>query len=282
VPGQWVINEILFDPKPSGYDFVEFFNNGHSILDASKLFIANRNSVGAISSARPLSLQPFQVFPGDYLVVAEDPDNLILQYFIKNIGQILPVNSLPSFPNEEGTVVALDAQGQVIDELHYNSDWHFKLITNAEGISLERIDPDGITQSRDNWHSASSTAGYATPAAQNSQYKAIHPIDARIEISPNIFSPDNDGRDDIASIQYELGSPGYVANVIIYDRSGQVVRKLVQQALVGIKGRWNWDGLDDKGNPLPIGQYVVLTQLFNLEGKKDLFKNAVVLARSIN
>ena len=40
-------------------------------------------------------------------------------------------------------VVALNFQGNVVDEVKYKDDWHFKLIDDAEGVSLERIDPAG-------------------------------------------------------------------------------------------------------------------------------------------
>ena len=51
--GEWIINEILFNPRSNGYDFVEFFNNSNKIFDASKLYIANKNSSGIISSIKP-------------------------------------------------------------------------------------------------------------------------------------------------------------------------------------------------------------------------------------
>jgi flagellar hook assembly protein FlgD len=108
------------------------------------------------------------------------------------------------------------------------------------------------------------------------------PVVATIEINPKLFSPDNDGRDDFASIQYQVSDPGYVANVIIYDAAGRSVKNLVRNGTLGLSGYWNWDGLDDKANKLPIGTYVVYTEIFNLRGKKEIFKKAIVLARKLN
>ena len=105
----------------------------------------------------------------------------------------------------------------------YKDDWHFKLIDNAEGVSLERIDPSGISQDENNWHSAASTAGYGTPTYKNSQYKLLTAIDATIQATPKVFSPDNDGRDDITTIQYEVTESGYIANITIFDAAGRVV-----------------------------------------------------------
>ena len=51
-------------------------------------------------------------------------------------------------------------------------------------------------------------------------------------------------------------------------------------ATLGLQGYWIWDGLDDKKLKLPVGTYIVFTEIFNLDGKKENFKNIVVLARN--
>ena len=280
--GEWIINEILFNPRSNAYDYIELYNNSNKIFDASKLYIANRNSSGVISSIKALSPLPYYIFPGDYIVETEDADNLALQYLVKNPENVLLISSPPSFPDDEGTVVALNFQGNVVDEVKYKDDWHFKLIDDAEGVSLERIDPDGTSQDETNWHSAASTAGYGTPTYKNSQYKLVQSINAAIAISPKVFSPDNDGRDDIATVQYAVTEPGYIANVTIFDAAGRPVRNLVRNGTLGLSGYWNWDGLDDKGLKLPVGTYIIFSEIFNLQGKKQKFKNTVVLARKLN
>jgi len=280
--GEWIINEILFNPRSNAYDFVEFYNNSSKIFDASKLYIANRNSSGVISSIKVLSAAPFYLFPGDYIVETEDADNLAMQYLVKNPDNVLVISSPPSFSDDEGTVVALNFQGTVIDEVRYKDDWHFKLIDNDEGVSLERVDPAGTSQDESNWHSAASTAGYGTPTYKNSQYKLLNSINATVEVVPKVFSPDNDGRDDIATIQYAVTEPGYIANITIFDAAGRPVRNLVRNGTLSLTGYWNWDGLDDKGLKLPVGTYIAFTEIFNLQGKKEKFKNTVVLARKLN
>ncbi|MBL7725956.1 MAG: lamin tail domain-containing protein [Chitinophagaceae bacterium] len=280
--GEFIINEILFNPRSNAFDYVEFYNNSTKIFDASKLYIANRNSSGAVSSIKALSSVPLYIFPGDYIVETENADNLSLQYLVKNPDHVLLISSPPSFPDDEGTVITLNFQGNVIDEVKYKDDWHFKLIDNAEGVALERIDPAGISQDAANWTSAASTSGYGTPTYKNSQYKLLSSINAVIAVTPKVFSPDNDGRDDIATIQYKVTELGYIANITIFDASGRPVRNLVRNGTLGLEGYWNWDGLDDKGLKLPVGTYILFTEIFNLQGKKEKFKTAVVLARKIN
>jgi len=277
-----VINEILFNPKTGGSDFVEFYNRGNKIIDAGKIYIANRNNSGGISTPKLFSALPYYIFPGDYIVITEDADNISLNYLVKNPEAVLVISSLPSFPDDQGDVVLLNFQGDVVDEVKYKDDWHFALIDDANGVSLERIDPDGVSQDASNWHSAASTAGYGTPTYKNSQYRLLQTIKATIEVTPKVFSPDNDGRDDIAIIQYKTSEPGYVANITIYNANGIPVRSLVRNAILGLEGNWIWDGLDDKKLKLPIGTYILFTEIFNLNGKKESFKNVVVLARKLN
>lgn len=277
-----IINEILFNSRPNAYDYVEFYNKSAKIIDAGKLFLANRNSSGALSSIKKIMEVPFYIFPGDYIVVTEDAASLKREYLVNNPDAVLQLLSLPSLPDDKGNIVLTNAQGFVVDEVAYADKWHFALISNTEGVALERIDPADSSQKSSNWHSASSTAGYGTPSYRNSQYKQTGNIQAEIEITPRIFSPDNDGQDDIARINYQVQETGYLANLTIFDAGGRTVRRFVKNGLLGLKGSWNWDGLDEKNQKLPIGTYVVYTEIFNLQGKKKHFKNTVVLARKFN
>jgi hypothetical protein len=277
-----VINEILFNPRPGAYDYVEIYNKSNKIIDANKLYIANRNSSGTLSSIKKLNETPFYIFPEDYIVITEDATSLQHEYLVQNPQNILVVSSLPSFPDDKGIVVITNSQGNVVDEISYSEKWHFGLISNDEGVALERIDPNDSSQKQSNWHSAASTAGYGTPSYKNSQYKQTSGVSAMIEVTPKVFSPDNDGHDDIATVSYQVSESGYVANITIFAANGRLVRYFVKNALLGLKGNWNWDGLNENGQRLPVGTYIIYTEIFNLQGRKKQFKNTVVLARKLN
>ena len=282
LPGDVVINEILFNPRPGGSDYVELYNRSNKIIDAATLVIANRNSTGAVASLKKISDEPLSIFPGDYLLLTENKTTLAMQYFVKNEESVWQLSSLPSFPDDKGTVVLQSSSGNPVDEVAYNKDWHFGLISDEEGVALERIDPADVSQKPANWHSAATTAGYGTPGYQNSQYRQTESVRATVAISPGIFSPDNDGRDDVATISYQVEETGYVANVFLFDAAGRMIRQLVKNELLGRKGAWTWDGLGEQHNQLPIGTYIVFTEIFTLEGKKQSFKNTLVLARQLN
>jgi Lamin Tail Domain/CHU_C Type IX secretion signal domain len=277
-----VVNEILFNPKSNGADYAEFYNRSNKVLDAAALFIGNRNTSGAISSLKKLSETPCLIFPGDFITLTGDANNVQQNYLVKNPDWLLTISSMPSFNDDKGNVLLLNEQGKLIDELAYDAKWHFALIDDEEGVSLERIDYNKPTPDKINWHSAASTAGYGTPTQQNSQFRADLAVQGDIVISPKTFSPDNDGFEDFLTINYTFPDPGYVANITIYDAAGRPVRYLAKNALLGIKGVFRWDGLGENNNKLPIGPYVVLVEAFNLQGRKRQFKQVAVLARRLN
>ena len=136
VAGEIIINEILFNPRPNAFDYIEFYNKSNKIFDAAKLYVANRNNSNTISSIIQISSIPLYIFPGDYFVVTENAENLALNYLVKNPDAVFTVSALPSFPDDKGFVLLLNQQGVVVDEVNYSDNWHFKLIDNAEGVSL--------------------------------------------------------------------------------------------------------------------------------------------------
>jgi hypothetical protein len=276
-----VINEILFNPKPNGYDYLEFYNKSTKIVDANKLFVANKNTAGTIANVKKLSEQPYLIFPQDFTTITESALWVKNNYLVANPDWLIEIPTMPSMNDDEGNPILLNFQGKIVDIVNYKDDWHFKLIDNKEGISLERIDYNITTQNADSWHSASFSSGYGTPTAKNSQYNNGGLGNGEITISPKIFSPDNDGQDDILTINYTFTDRGNLANVIIFDASGVAVRYLKRNDLLGFTGKWIWDGLNDKGEKLATGIYIVWAEVFNTTGKKKQYKNSVVLARRL-
>lgn len=272
-----VINEILFNPPAGGVDYIEIFNRSQKILDLRQLYIANRNNTGVISNITKLKEESRLFFPGDFILVTEDTAIVQQQYFTNNRNAFLQVAGMPSFPNDKGDVIIMNLQGDVVDEVKYFDKWHFKLISNTEGVSLERIEYD-MPSVQNNFHSAATSSGYGTPGYKNSQYRRGELFEGEMHINPEVFSPDNDGLDDFLTIDYNFPSAGYVANITIFDAAGRPVRYLQRNALSGVKGSYRWDGLGEKQQRLPQGIYIVFTEIFNTEGSKKQFKNMVVMA----
>jgi hypothetical protein len=273
-----VINELLFNPKPTAVDFVEIYNRSQKVVNLNNLYIASRSlTTNALAGVKQLTAESISLFPGDYFVISENASIVKKSYAAKNPYHFIDV-AMPSFPDEEGVVVLLNSQGRIIDELHYNAKWHFALIDNGEGISLERTDYNKPTQHPGNWTSAASTVGFATPSYQNSQFNSFGAVSAEVSITPKTFSPDNDGFEDYTMIQIRLSELGYIANITIFDARGRPVKDLAKNASLAATSSFRWDGLNDKFQKVPVGVYVMYTEVFNLSGKKKVFKNTVIVA----
>ena len=274
-----VVNEILFNPKSGGYDYVELYNRSNKVIDFKQLYLGNRNSSAQIANLKQLSTETLLFFPGDYIAVTENKDWVKNNYLAKNPDNFIELAPMPSYNDDTSNIVLFTINGKIVDEYAYSDKWHFALINNTEGVSLERIDYNGKTQTKENWHSAATSAGYGTPTYQNSQFRIDLQVQGEIKLIPEVFSPDNDGFDDFLTINYQFPERGYLATITLFDASGRPVRVLQKNALCAASGYFRWDGLNDKLQKVPVGAYVVYTEIFNLQGKTKKFKNTVVLAR---
>ncbi len=276
-----VINELLFNPKTDGTDYIELYNRSSKVINLKNLFLANRSSTGAVANLKQISLVDVALFPSEYIVISEDETIVKRQYTAKNPTAFINLSSMPSYSDDKGNVLLLNNTGAMVDELPYDEKWHFALIDNREGVALERINPNASTKNKDNWTSAAKDIGYGTPSSQNSQFRQDLQVQGEVTVTPEVFSPDNDGFDDFLTISYRFPQNGYVMNVTVFDASGRPVRALQRNALCGQTGSFRWDGLDDKFAKLPLGPYIIFTEIFNLEGKVKRFKNQVVVARRL-
>lgn len=158
---------------------------------------------------------------------------------------------------------------------------HFGLLNITKGVSLERIDFNRPTQDRTNWHSASEASGFGTPAYKNSQYHDAGETDNAVEIAPEVFSPDEDGINDVTNINYHFDTPDFTANVTIYDSKGRIVKLLVRNELLGVKGTISWDGTDDNREKARIGIYIIYFEVFDLSGNVKHYKKTCVVASKL-
>jgi len=274
-----VINEILYDPTATGTDFVEIYNRSDKIIDLRQLWLANRKTPdGPIETVNETCPGGRLMFPGDYLVLTKDP--LLVQscYFTPSPSAFVKMESFPSYPNESGTVVLVTPAAQIIDVVTYSAGMQFALLTSLDGVSLERIFADAPSTSASNWHSAAQNVGFATPGYKNSQAGLTEISDGNVEILPEIFSPDNDGVDDIVNIACTFDEPGTAVTIRIFDSKGLPVRLLVKNEAAGTKGNFVWDGITDSREKAPVGIYIVYVETFDLTGKTNHYKKAVVLA----
>ncbi len=277
-PDDVVINEILADPKTGGVDFVELYNRSSKTINLKDLRIGSMDTLNNIlKETEVITTEGFLLFPESYLVISEDQNGVKQQYLTPNPKGFLDVEDLPSMNIDEDVVTLSDANGVVIDNFKYTEKMHFPLLVSTKGVSLERIDFNRPASDRTNWNSASEGVGFATPAYKNSQYLQADG-GSGVSISNPLFSPDNDGYNDVLNISYKLDEPGKAANVHIYDSKGRHVRYLIRNEQLAQDGTLSWNGINDENEKAPIGIYVIYVELFNLSGKVNKYKLSCTLA----
>ena len=153
---------------------------------------------------------------------------------------------------------------------------HHRLLKETKGISLERLSPFQPIDNPNNWHSASSTEGFATPGYQNSNvYEGNAQIG--IEVDPKVFVPDLPGTQPYTTISYKSDQPGKLATIRIFGVDGTLIRELCQNAVWGNEGFYLWDGTHTSGAKVRPGIYIVWVEIFDLQGKVDQIKKTVIV-----
>ncbi|MFM7729067.1 MAG: lamin tail domain-containing protein, partial [Flavobacteriales bacterium] len=209
-----VINEILYDPYDGGSDFIEIYNRSNHAVSLDSCAIADATN-GAMNTPDIISERNVLLMPGAYLVLTRDGRNLPQFYPNTDASRIWTVEGMSDFSSDDAVYLLLP-NGEVADEVAYNSDFHFPLLNTTNGVSLERIDYNRPSDEATNWHSAAESAGFATPGIINSQAMLSAAGTTTISVEPEIFSPDNDGYRDIVSFTVLLEEPSYVGNLNIY------------------------------------------------------------------
>ena len=266
-PGDWALNEIMYDPLSGQGRWVELVNVSEKLLSLDDLLLAETESDGTLLEVFEVAAGTL-VGPGGYLVVAADPAALRVQYPDARASATAEAD-VPTL-GEEGCLSLVDA---VAEERYftvcYTGDWHNGALANTDGVSLERIDLEARADDANNWTSAASTVGFATPTLPNSQARTAAQAaggDA-VTLQQERLSPDGDGFEDLLAVDYAFDAPGTLVSFEVVDVQGRSVFRPAEQEAVGLAGTWTWDGVTDEGGVADVGTYVLRGEWFG-EGRR--------------
>lgn len=263
--GDLVINEMLFDPASGGSDFVEIYNRSSKVINLNGLSLAN------LDGDTVQLTQNYFLDPASYLVLTPD-SNYQKNTFTESVPGRFYATSLPSLNNDSSTVQLL-SNLLVIDKVSYHADWHLSLIDDPENKTLERINPEGASSLASNWHTAAETSGFGTPGKLNSQYMTGS-VSSTFGTTEPIFSPDNDGFQDVLLFQYHFET-GMIATLKIFDNQGREVHTLFSSELLGQNGSFTWDGVMSNNQKAPIGIYIAVIEAFSADNGGKQFAKRV-------
>ncbi len=279
--GDVIFNEIMISPAEGASEFIEFFNRSDKVIDFSSFQLSLSDEIsGTIKKTVSLKNNPFILFPERYVVITKDARNLLQTNNDRYISVIFEIPELFHLPDEGAVLVLSDTSSRIIDELIYSNAMHDNLLSDTHGVSLERIDTDRPASDVLNWHSASTSSGYATPGYMNSQH-VNRGDDPEISLSTDFCSPDHDGIDDEIMLHLKMNDPGWKANIAVYDVHGIKVRDLATNCLLGADEFLEWNGYKANNEPADMGIYIIQGQLFHPHGKIKNFKKVISIVRRL-
>ncbi len=264
-----IINEIYYGPRSNEIEWFELFNRAVNPVDLSEwLWQDAEADEPAIFPDSALIL-----LPGKYAVVSSRGNVPLLE----NQALHIQIPKWLTLNNDRESLKLYDFNVGRQDSLHFNAAWG-----GGIGFSLERINPNLMSQDSSNWSTCVDLSG-ATPGRQNSIFTSVIPNAASISVAPTPFSPDDDGIDDFAVFQMNLPVTSATVHLKIYDLRGRLIRQLLNTRAVGSRFETIWNGRDEQGQPVPTGIYIVLLQAIRAEqGVLISAKTTVVLARTNN
>jgi len=168
-----LITEIMADPSPgAGLPEVEWFelmNRSSKIIDLATIRFAD-------ATGAPVTLPNYLLQPGTYVALTSALNANTLQ--AATAGKVLGLGISTSVLNNESDVLTLsDGNGNIIDRVAYNVDWHTVASKEDGGFSLERINIGLPCLGSENWQSCAATIG-GTPAAQNAAFSVAPDTEA--------------------------------------------------------------------------------------------------------
>ena len=276
--GDVIINEVLFNPRGDGSDYIELVNKSSEILNLQDLLIINHTN----DNTSDVINYPFSFLPGDYVCLTQIPTTVLEQYDAAQ-PELLYKASLPGLSNSQGNVTLYKygiSTENLIDQMDYDENMHHEFISNPNGVALERVSFEADPLKPESWYSASAQSNFGTPTQKNSQQTVTNIEKGIFRLSDRVLNTDNPDKDNSIIIQYVLKEPGYVVNADVFTLSGQKVRNLYHQEILGTNGQLFWDGRGADNSNMRSGVYIIYIEAFHPNGKVIIKKLSCVLARN--
>ena len=258
-----VINEIYYQPAKDLSEAIELVNHSESKIELYQWKLSDSDS----SEKLVISDSSLTFHAGQFAILAP------VDSLFDTADVLCPVSGFPSLRNTADTLFLYDFNNRRVDEVGYSDNWG-----GAKGRSLERINPDIASDERTNWATCVHPDGH-TLGRQNSVHVTKKHAQAVLSVSPNPFSPDGDGIDDVTMVTLKLPEVVPRATIKIFDIRGRLVRYLLNNELCGEERTVVWDGRDNEGLRCRMGIYIVYVETINVSDTTiEETKTTVVLA----
>ncbi len=274
-----IINEIMYEPKSGKSEYVELYNPSPIPVDIEGWKLSDRRDTNKNSNSNILAKSSLIIPSHHFLVIASD-SSLLADYndiAFPPSHCIVKRNGL-GLNNTGDNIIVFDRTGKAIDSIRFLPTWHNSDVEDVTGRSLERINPFLAGTDNRNWSTCADPSG-GSPGKQNTIFTVSVQPSSNISFSPNPFSPDGDGYEDVTILSYELPEPTGTIRVRIFDAKGRLVRTLASGEPTGAHGQLIWNGYNDRDERVRMGIYIILLEAFGANGgEMHKIKSVVVVA----
>lgn len=251
-----IVNEIMPLPATGEPEWVELYNRSNRTINLQFWSMSDDNtekhrltdSVRYLLSHEYVLLSKSDYIPGSPIE-----------------SKILEVATFPSLNNQFDAVFIYDPNGNGQDSIRYDASSGL-----VPGRSYERLSAQGA--GAENWRVCVHERG-STPGAVNSLDIAGMKSMMGVKLTPNPFTPNGDGREDIMLIQYELPVPQALMSISIFDLGGHLIAQPASLISAAHKGTVSWDGHATYGGIAITGLYICKLAVDDGEGfVREVFK----------
>lgn len=252
-PAPVVVNEVMFKPAGPECEWVEVFAHaGQAISIKGWTLEDHRGTRRKITDDEVILTGGLFLLVEDEEVFSRAHPDLSADTFLRPQGGWPTLNDVDGPLGFADIVVVRDALGTMIDSVAYRQRW------SKPGVSIERIDPRGPSTDPSNWSPHyGETCG--SPGCRNSVSFALSGDANILTLSPQSFTPDSDGKDDLLAISIKLGTPSLV-RVSVFDLNGRPIKTLVDGEVIDASRITFWDGSGRSDHDAPTGVYLVLLE----------------------
>ncbi|MCB2199862.1 lamin tail domain-containing protein [bacterium] len=254
------VNEVMANPgAQSGGEWVELISSYHQGVNVDGWQLEDAAGNRTLIS-QPDTLRLFD----EYLVLAEERDAFLVRWPDVDPAIVFACESWAKLNDSGDAIRLLDPTGSLLDSIGFG--------TSRPGQSL-------ISESH--WNISSSEEG-GSPGEANNWTPPTGPegSDFSLTLSPNPFSPDGDGYEDLMEFFFTIPDGGGRVTLILFDVRGREVGMLLENKWVQTGVPYIWDGRRGLHVPrLKTGMYVYLATLENEPGRATI-KGTLVVAGS--
>lgn len=232
--GPIILNEIFFKTGKSG-EWIELYNRSNTTVNLNGWQLADLKGVA------PISYKDVFIKPGGVILLVKElpeSENFGIKY-------ICPSKWLSLNDDKDNISLLLPYSNVVSDSVYYEGAW-----LKDESQCLRRIKGNYHAVNKSDWMSSTPTPGYLSAGES-----CCEEITYSLSCAPLVFTPDDDGENDLFMI-YPKGEISKNIKIKIIGFSGEIY----QEKDIEMMHKYYWNGRCANGTIAKSGPFFVIAE----------------------